>query len=108
MKCGLAQPSCRGNTTGDQLPEVTVTASKRLSTVQETAALVHLPAYGLVNLRFGAFGDNWTASLFANNLLNKEALLDPQPQINLQTAAFARYIVNQPRTVGVDLTYEFH
>ena len=69
--------------------------------------LVHLPAYGLVNFRFGAFGDNWTATAFCNNLFNKEALLDPQPQINLQMAAFARYIVNQPRTVGVDLTYQF-
>jgi iron complex outermembrane recepter protein len=69
--------------------------------------LVHLPAYGLVNFRFGAFGDNWTATAFCNNLFNKEALLDPQPQINLQVAAFARYIVNQPRTVGVDLTYKF-
>jgi iron complex outermembrane recepter protein len=69
--------------------------------------LVHLPAYGLANLRFGALGDNWTATLFTNNLFNKEALLDPQPQINLQTAAFARYIVNQPRTVGIDLTYKF-
>ena len=69
--------------------------------------LVHLPAYGLVNFRFGAFGDNWTATAFCNNLFNKEALLDPQPQINLQMAAFARYIVNQPRTVGVDLTYKF-
>jgi outer membrane receptor protein involved in Fe transport len=47
------------------------------------------------------------ASLFANNLFNKEALLDTQPQINLQTAAFTRYIVNQPVTVGVDLSYKF-
>jgi iron complex outermembrane recepter protein len=69
--------------------------------------LVHLPSYGLLNLRAGALGDNWTATLFVNNLTNKEALLDPQPQINLQTAAFARYIVNQPLTVGVDLTYKF-
>jgi hypothetical protein len=67
--------------------------------------LIHLPAYGLVNFRFGAFGDNSTATAFCNNLFNKEALLDPQPQINLQMAAFARYIVNQPRTVGIDLTY---
>jgi outer membrane receptor protein involved in Fe transport len=70
--------------------------------------LVHLPSYQLFNLRFGPTGDNWTAMLFVTNLLNKETLLDPQPQINLQTAAFMRYIVNQPRTVGVDVTYKFH
>ena len=69
--------------------------------------LVHLPSYGLANLRVGIKSDNWTASLFANNLFNKETLLDTQPQINLQTAAFTRYIVNQPVTVGVDLSYKF-
>jgi iron complex outermembrane recepter protein len=69
--------------------------------------LVHLPSYGLMNLRVGIKSDDWTASLFANNLLNKETLLDTQPQINLQSAAFTRYIVNQPRTLGLDLSYKF-
>jgi outer membrane receptor protein involved in Fe transport len=45
--------------------------------------------------------------VFANNLFNKETLLDTQPQINLQSAAFTRYIVNQPRTIGLDLSYKF-
>ena len=70
--------------------------------------LVHLPSYQLFNFRLGPTGDNWTAMVFVNNLLNKETLLDTQPQINLQTEAFMRYIVNQPRTVGVDVTYKFH
>ena len=69
--------------------------------------LVHLPSYGLMNLRVGVKSDDWTVSLFANNLLNKETLLDTQPQINLQSAAFTRYIVNQPRTAGVDVSYKF-
>jgi iron complex outermembrane recepter protein len=69
--------------------------------------LVHLPSYGLMNLRVGVKSDDWTISLFANNLLNKETLLDTQPQINLQSAAFTRYIVNQPRTLGLDLSYKF-
>jgi outer membrane receptor protein involved in Fe transport len=62
----------------------------------------------LFNFRLGPTGDNWTAMVFVNNLLNKQTLLDTQPQINLQTEAFMRYIVNQPRTVGVDVTYKFH
>jgi hypothetical protein len=41
----------------------------------------------------------------ANNLANKKVLLDPQPQIAFQAAAYTRYTVNQPRTVGIDLTY---
>jgi outer membrane receptor protein involved in Fe transport len=69
--------------------------------------LVHLPAYGLMNLRVGIKSDDWTLSLFANNLLDKETLLDTQPQINIQTAAFTRYLVNQPRTIGLDLNYKF-
>jgi outer membrane receptor protein involved in Fe transport len=73
----------------------------------ENQILVHLPAYGLMNLRAGIKSDAWSLSLFANNLLNKEALLDTQPQINLQTAAFTRYIVNQPRTIGLDVNYSF-
>ncbi len=68
--------------------------------------LVHLPAYGLMNLRVGIKSDEWTVTVFANNLLNKETLLDTQPQINLQSAAFTRYIVNQPRTIGLDVSYK--
>lgn len=69
--------------------------------------LLHLPAYGLMNLRFGFTGPQWSATLFVNNLTNKEALLDPQPQINLQTSAFVRYLVNPPLTGGLDVTYKF-
>jgi outer membrane receptor protein involved in Fe transport len=68
--------------------------------------LVHLPAYGLLNVRFGAAGDGWTANLFVNNATNKEALLDPQPQIVLQTPAYVRYLVNRPITVGIDVIYK--
>jgi outer membrane receptor protein involved in Fe transport len=70
--------------------------------------LLHLPAYALTNLRFGVAGGAWTATFFVDNLTNKEALLDPQPQIDLQTNAFVRYLVNRPRTGGIDLTYKFH
>jgi iron complex outermembrane receptor protein len=69
--------------------------------------LVHLPAYGFVNARLGLAGDQWTASLYVNNLTNKVALLDPQPQIVLQDTAYMRYLVNQPITVGLDFTFKF-
>jgi iron complex outermembrane recepter protein len=75
--------------------------------------LVHLSSYNIVNLRFGLSGEanagaRWTAALFVNNLTNNQALLDPQPNQGVQTAAFQRYSINQPLTVGVDLTYKFH
>jgi len=71
--------------------------------------LVHLPSYALANLRLGVAGSaGWSASLFVNNLTNKETLLDPQPQIDLQMNAFVRYLENRPRTTGLDVTYKFH
>ncbi len=72
--------------------------------------LVHLPAYTIGKLRFGLKGDResggrWSAALFVNNFTNEHVLLDPQPQVGLQTAAFERYVLNQPLTAGVDFTY---
>ncbi len=69
--------------------------------------LLHLPAYGFLNARLGFAGNQWTASLYVNNLTNKEALLDPQPQIDIQTNAFVRYLVNRPITAGLDFTYKY-
>ena len=75
--------------------------------------LIHLPAYQIANLHFGIRGeredgDHWSASLFVNNFTNNIVLLDPQPQISLQDAAFSRYVVSQPLTAGIDLSYAFH
>jgi len=74
--------------------------------------LVHMPAYNIVNLRFGMSGKTngsgtWRSTLFVNNLMNNQVLLDPQPQIVLQTAAFTRYTIMRPLTVGIDLAYQF-
>jgi iron complex outermembrane receptor protein len=75
--------------------------------------LIHLPAYSIGNLRFGIRGerdggDHWSAALFVNNFTNNIVLLDPQPQISLQDAAFSRYVVSQPLTAGIDFSYAFH
>jgi iron complex outermembrane recepter protein len=69
--------------------------------------LLHLPSYGFVNARLGFAGNQWTASLYVNNLTNNQTLLDPQPQIDLQTNAFVRYLVSRPITAGLDFTYKF-
>lgn len=78
-----------------------------LTLLNVNSSVIHLPDYGLVNLRYGVHSDHWNVTAFASNLLNKEVLLDPQPQINLQTAAFTRYTINQPRTAGIDISYHF-
>jgi iron complex outermembrane recepter protein len=69
--------------------------------------LIHLPSYGLLNLRLGVAGSKWSATAYVNNLTNKITLLDPQPQIDLQMNAYVRYLVNQPVTAGLDLAYKW-
>jgi outer membrane receptor protein involved in Fe transport len=75
--------------------------------------LVHMPAYNILNLRFGISGEanvgaRWSATLFVNNLTNTQTLVDPQPNQGVQTPAFVRYTITQPLTAGIDLTYRFH
>jgi iron complex outermembrane receptor protein len=70
--------------------------------------LVHLPGYAIANFRVGTAGEAWSANLFVNNFTNKEALLDPEPQIVLQIPAYVRYLVNRPLTVGIDVSYKFN
>ncbi len=67
-----------------------------------------LPAYNLVALRFGLVGDRFSGYLFADNLTDKRA------QLGINTTAFAwtipsveRVVTNQPRTIGVDVSYKF-
>jgi hypothetical protein len=68
---------------------------------------LNLPSYGILNLRVGVRADKWSAALFVDNAANDQVLLDPLPQINLAIPQFTRYIVNQPVTYGLDVTYNF-
>ena len=72
--------------------------------INQTA--INLPSYGILNLRAGLRTDRWSAALFVDNATNKQVLLDPLPQINLAIPQFTRYIVNQPVTFGLDVTYK--
>lgn len=67
-----------------------------------------LPAYDLVNARAGIkAGDRWKVELFVNNLTNKHAQLESLFQETLPSAAFNRIVTNQPRTMGVDLSFKY-
>jgi iron complex outermembrane recepter protein len=68
---------------------------------------INLPSYGILNLRAGVRTADWSVALFVDNATNNQVLLDPQPQINLAIPQFTRYIVNQPVTYGLDVTYSF-
>jgi iron complex outermembrane receptor protein len=76
-----------------------------LDNVQQV--LVHMPAYAVGKLRFGAKRDKWSAAVFVDNFTNSHSLVDPQPNGGLQTTAFDRFVILRPLTVGVDVTYRF-
>ena len=64
-----------------------------------------LPAYNVFNLRFGLSRSNWEAALYVNNLTDERALL----ALDRERGARARvgYLVNQPRTVGLTLGFDY-
>ena len=68
---------------------------------------INLPSYGILNLRAGVRTGDWSVALFVDNATNNQVLLDPLPQINLAIPQFTRYIVNQPVTYGLDVSYNF-
>ncbi len=64
-----------------------------------------LPAYSLVNLRTGITRDNWETAFFINNLTDTRALLALDRERG--TRARVGYLTNQPRTVGVSMTFNY-
>jgi hypothetical protein len=67
-----------------------------------------LPAYDLVGLRFGLVSDKVSAYVFADNVTDKRA------ELGINTTGFSwtipsleRVVTNQPRTIGVDVKYNF-
>ena len=102
--------SIEANYVGDR-SEVPLVVTATLQNINQV--LMTMPAYTLTNLRFGLKGvtddgNAWTATLFVNNLTNNLTLLDPQPQMGLQTEAYTRFTMTRPLTAGVDVTYDFH
>jgi iron complex outermembrane recepter protein len=67
-----------------------------------------IPAYNLVGLRFGLVSDKLSGYIFSDNLTNKRA------ELGINTTGFSwtipsleRVVTNQPRTIGVDIKYNF-
>ena len=66
-----------------------------------------LPSYDIVAVRIGVDDARWSAYLFADNLTNKMALLSDTGALSANIPILNRVATNQPRTIGVDLTYKF-
>jgi len=64
-----------------------------------------LPAYDLVNARIGVSRVNWEAALYLNNITDERALLALDRERG--TRARVGYLTNQPRTLGVSITFNY-
>jgi iron complex outermembrane receptor protein len=85
-------------------------AGARLITLAPTSITSYqfdalLPEYNLFNLRVGVKDAHWETALFANNLLNKRAVL----ALDYERGRSARVgaLVNQPRTIGVQVDWKY-
>ncbi len=64
-----------------------------------------LPAYDLVNLRFGVRHAKWDVALYANNLTDERARLSLDRERDFR--ARIGYTTNQPRTFGITTRVDF-
>jgi iron complex outermembrane receptor protein len=64
-----------------------------------------LPAYDVVNLRFGGLSERWDVALFVNNVTDERAFLALDQERG--TLARVGYLTNQPRTYGVSARLDF-
>jgi outer membrane receptor protein involved in Fe transport len=79
-----------------------------LALYDRTSPFYEKKGFTVVNLRLGLDrGAAWEAAVFVNNLLNKIGETDLPSAISADLPTTRRYAVNQPRTVGVSLTYRY-
>ncbi len=72
-------------------------------------APVTLPSHNLIDFRTGLAFDRWNTSLFGTNLTNKHAELTANnTSFAWQVPSMTRFSTNQPRTIGLDVTYHFN
>jgi iron complex outermembrane receptor protein len=64
-----------------------------------------LPAYDLINLRFGVLKGKWDTALFINNVTDERAFLALDRERGFR--ARVGYLTNQPRTFGISTRVNF-
>ncbi len=64
-----------------------------------------LPAYDIINLRFGILKNRWDTALFINNITDETAFLALDQERG--TRARVGYLTNQPRTIGISTRVAF-
>ena len=72
-----------------------------------TYATNDVPVRDIMSIRTGLVSGPWSAWLFVDNLTNKHAILTNISSIVLNIPSINRAATNQPRTIGLDLSYGF-
>ncbi len=72
-----------------------------------TYASNDVPVRDITSIRTGLVSGPWSAWLFVDNLTNKHAILTNISSIVLSIPSIDRAATDQPRTIGLDLSYGF-
>jgi len=69
--------------------------------------LLRRPAYNLTDLRFGGETDRYTIAGYVKNLTNEHANEGDAILIGAELAGQPRFVVNRPRTIGIEGRWRF-
>jgi iron complex outermembrane recepter protein len=66
-----------------------------------------VPSYGLTNFSLGLDKNNWELELLVQNLFNRNAVIDKQPQLTAAVAIAQFNTIAPPRLIGLQFTQNF-
>lgn len=71
------------------------------------ASLTRKPSYNIIDARVSVLADGWSASLYVDNLTDKQAIVGINRSQAQNNPYFARAFINRPRTFGLTVETEF-
>jgi iron complex outermembrane recepter protein len=83
------------------------TTSHENNNFDVTSIYYNDPGYSLANLRLGATQNRWQYSLFVTNLFDKHAETGEYQSYAIDLPTTRAYSLNQPRTIGVDVRFDY-
>jgi iron complex outermembrane recepter protein len=68
---------------------------------------LHRPEYNIADLRIGVRNARYEVTAFVRNLTNEHANLGDAILIGAQVPGQPRFVINQPRTIGLEARVRF-
>jgi outer membrane receptor protein involved in Fe transport len=75
--------------------------------IDHSATVGQFGDYTMVNFRIGLDTDRWSGAVYVNNLTNKQARMGFQRSLSLSSPSTDRIVIDRPRTIGVELNYNW-